>query len=215
MNDRNFLQQRQNLVNSLKVKGIKDQRVLDAMLNVSRHEFVNDNLLDKSYLDEPQPIGEGQTISQPYIVALMTQELQLKGHEKVLELGTGSGYQTAILCELAGEVYSIERIESLYLKSTEKLASLGYNNIKLFHNDGSLGLIEYAPYDAIIVTATSPVIPNPLIDQLAVGGRMIIPVGPSAPQDLLLVTKLKDSYISEYVCSVYFVPLIGKYAWHK
>lgn len=215
MKDKNFIQQRKALVNTLKFKGILDERVLDAMMKVPRHEFIDSYIKPSSYVDAPQPIGNGQTISQPYIVALMTQHLQLNGHEKVLELGTGCGYQTAILCELAKEVYSIERFESLHLKSKQNLKSLGYTNAHLYLGDGTLGLADYAPYDAIIVTATSPDIPPPLKTQLATGGKMVIPVGHSSPQELIVVSRKKDDFSVDYICGVYFVPLIGKYAWSE
>lgn len=215
MKENNFVQQRNNLVNTLKYKGITDNKVLEAMLKVPRDEFIESNLKSSSYVDAPQPIGDGQTISQPYIVALMTEHLRLKGCEKVLELGTGCGYQTAILCELAKEVYSIERIESLCSKSKENLKKLGYTNAHLFLGDGTLGLPEYAPYDAIIVTATSPEIPSPLKSQLASGGRMVIPVGKSSPQELIVVIRQGDTFSLNYICGVSFVPLIGKYAWSE
>ena len=215
MKENNFVQQRNNLINTLKDKGITDNKVLEAMLKVPRDEFIEPYLKSSSYVDAPQPIGDGQTISQPYIVALMTEYLGLKGDEKVLELGTGCGYQTSILCELAKEVYSIERIESLYSKSKKNLKKLGYTNAHLFLGDGTFGLPEYAPYDAIIVTATSPEVPSPLKSQLAPSGRMVIPVGKSSPQELIVVIREGETFSLNYICGVYFVPLIGKYAWSE
>ena len=206
---------RYELVEGLKRKGIRNKRVLEAMLKVPRHEFVESSIWVDPYEDAPQSIGSGQTISQPYIVALMTEYLALTGTEKVLEIGTGCGYQTAVLCELAKEVYSIERIELLYKKSKQNLDKLGYKNFTLKLGDGTLGWQEFAPYDAIIVTATAPEIPAPLKEQLAVSGRLVIPVGKSSPQELVCVIKDGDSYFTKHICGVYFVPLIGKHAWDR
>ena len=155
-------------------RGIKDTRVLDAMRKVPRHRFVEEALFSQAYNDHPLPIGEKQTISQPYMVALMTEALELQGPERVLEIGTGSGYQTAILAELAEKIYSIERIRTLSTRAQRILDDLGYFNVVLKVGDGSLGLKEEAPFDAIIVTAGSPDIPQPLVDQLAMGGRLLI-----------------------------------------
>jgi len=177
MQEEKYKYERESLIDGIRRKGICDEKVLEAMLKVPRHEFVEKSFWLNAYEDAPQGIGCGQTISQPYIVALMTECLKLSGTEKVLELGTGCGYQTAILCELAKEVYSVERIEKLYKKSKKNLESLGYKNVQLHLGDGTLGWEDNAPYDAIIVTATSPDVPPPLKEQLSIGGRMIIPIG--------------------------------------
>jgi len=194
-------------------RGIKNQRVLDAFRKIERHKFIPEDLRSSSYADFPVPIGEGQTISQPYIVALMTECLSLTGQEKVLEIGTGSGYQTAILAELAKEVYSIERFERL-AKSAEKIVNeLGYTNIKIKVGDGTLGWEEEAPFDRIIITAASPRIPLPLTEQLKENGKLILPLGESFSQVLTLVEKKKDRLESIQVCGCVFVPLVGKYGW--
>ena len=208
-----YTKKRESLVKGLKLKGIKDSKVLEALLKVPRHDFIGKNLTIDPYKDGPQSIGYGQTISQPYIVALMTESLKLKGSETVLEIGTGCGYQTAILCELVKKVYSIERIKELSLKADKNLTAQGYQNYELKLDDGTIGWQEKAPFDAIIVTATAPDIPEPLINQLATGGRMVIPVGKDSPQELICITKTSENFIKEYICRVYFVPLIGKYGW--
>ncbi|MCK4648844.1 protein-L-isoaspartate(D-aspartate) O-methyltransferase, partial [bacterium] len=168
-----------------------------------------------AYQDHPLPLGEGQTISQPYMVALMTESLGLKGDEKVLEVGTGSGYQAAILAELSKEVYTIERFKSLAENAKKALGDLGYENVKVIIGDGSQGLEEEAPFDRIMVTAGAPVLPKSLADQLAEGGKMVIPVGGSFSQALLLVEKEKDKMKTTSVCGCVFVPLIGEYGWKK
>ena len=195
-------------------RGIKDQRVLDALLKVPRHLFVGDAHRMSAYEDHPLSIGEGQTISQPYIVALMTEALKLTGSETVLEIGTGSGYQTTILAELAAHVYSIERIPSLTGRARKVMDSLGYNNVLVKLSDGTLGWNEYAPYDRIIVTAGAPSVPEPLIDQLAPGGILVIPVGTNSLQELVRVTKGEDGSIKEdRMGSCVFVRLVGKHGW--
>src|SRR4030043_1897036 len=161
----------------IKARGVKDPRVISALLKVERHRFVLEEYLNSAYADQPLPIGEGQTISQPYIVALMTELLELKENEKVLEIGTGSGYQAAILAELAKEVYTIEIIESLALIAKNRLLELGYQNIRVKAGDGYLGWPEAAPFDAITITCAPDHIPTPLLDQLKEGGRMVVPVG--------------------------------------
>lgn len=189
-------------------RNVKDKKVLSAMLKVPRHEFVPENLKKFAYEDRPLPIGEDQTISQPYIVALMTELLELKGDERVLEIGTGSGYQAAILAEIAKEVYTIEIIPSLARSAEERLKRLGYKNIKVKIGDGYKGWQEYAPFDAIIVTAAPDHVPQPLVDQLKVGGRMVIPVG-SMFQELKLITK--NGGIKERdIIPVRFVPMTGE-----
>jgi len=190
-------------------RGISDARVLAAMRKVPRHEFVPEHLADAAYEDHPLPIGYGQTISQPYIVALMTELLRLTPGAKVLEVGTGCGYQTAVLAEIAAEVYSMEIIEPLANESADRLQRLGYKNIQIKRGDGYLGWPEHAPFDAIIVTAGAEHIPPPLVQQLKTGGRMVIPVGePHAEQALLLVQKGSNGeVITRNVSAVLFVPL--------
>ena len=191
-------------------RGVKDTRVLAAMRKVPRHLFVPENLIPEAYDDTPLPIGYGQTISQPYIVALMTELLQLRGDEKVLEVGTGSGYQAAVLAELAREVYTIEIVEPLARQAAERLRELGYTNVHVRHGDGYDGWPEKAPFDGIIVTAAPEEIPKPLLDQLKPGGRLVIPVG-AWSQDLLVVTKSADGKITRrVVIPVRFVPMTGK-----
>jgi len=197
----------------IRARGVTNILVLNALLKVPRHLFVEESLRHRAYEDYPLPIGEGQTISQPYIVALMTEALKLKGGEKVLEIGTGSGYQTAILGEIAERVYSVERIPSLAKRAREILDSLGYKNISIKVGDGTYGWKEFSPYDGIIVTAGSPDIPPPLIEQLKDGGRLVIPVGDIFSQDLLVITKEKDKIKKENYGGVRFVKLIGEYGW--
>lgn len=195
----------------IKGRGITDPRVLSAFYNVERHKFVPEEFRKTSYADFPVPIGEGQTISQPYIVALMTESLELTGGERVLEVGTGSGYQTAILAELAKEVYSIERFKNLSAKSQELLTGLGYKNIYIKTNDGTMGWPEFAPFDRIIITAASPRIPLPLSSQLAEKGKMILPIGESHSQVLTKIEKNNDVLKETQLCPCVFVPLVGKY----
>jgi protein-L-isoaspartate(D-aspartate) O-methyltransferase len=192
----------------IKARGVKDPRVLAAILKVERHLFVPKDLHPNAYSDQPLPIGEGQTISQPYIVALMTELLDLKGDDKVLEVGTGSGYQAAILAELAKEVYSIEIIEKLATSAERLLLDLGYKNIKVKAGDGYLGWPEAAPFDAIIVTCAPDHIPRPLMDQLKEGGRMVIPVGELA-QELKKIVKRGGKLETTDVIPVIFVPMTG------
>jgi len=200
----------------LMARGISDERVLKAMAEVPRHLFVDEGLQDQAYSDSPLPIGSRQTISQPYIVALMTEALELKGTEKVLEIGTGCGYQTAILAELAERVFSIERIASLAFRAQRTLDSLHYYNILIRVGDGTYGWGEEAPFDAIITTAGSPKIPETLTGQLAVGGKLIIPVGGRSSQTLVKVTRLSeepDDLRTEDICGCRFVALIGEHGW--
>jgi protein-L-isoaspartate(D-aspartate) O-methyltransferase len=206
-----YAQKRYQMVeNQIQWRGIKDTLVLNAMRKVPRHLFVPDYLKDQAYVDSPLPIGEGQTISQPYIVAFMTDALKLKRKEKVLEIGTGSGYQAAVLAEIAKEVFTIEIIPSLGHRAAELLKKLGYENVHVKINDGYRGLLENAPFDAIMVTAAPGHIPQPLIDQLKNGGRMIIPVG-DFYQELILITKKLDGTIKqEPVLPVRFVPMTGE-----
>lgn len=192
------------------LRGIKDKKVIEAMLKVERHLFVPQDLRDFAYEDRPLPIGEGQTISQPYIVALMTEVLNLKPTDKVLEIGTGSGYQAAILAEIAKEVYTIEIIESLGKRAEKLLKELGYKNIKVKIGDGYLGWEEFSPFDCIIVTCAPDHIPQPLIDQLVEGGRMVIPVGERFYQELVLIEKREGKIEKKGIIPVLFVPMIRK-----
>ena len=199
--------------NQLMPRGIKDKGVLGAMGNIHRHLFVEEALVGEAYNDHPLPIGQKQTISQPYIVALMTQALALTGKERTLEIGTGSGYQTALLAELSEKVYTIERIRTLMEASRKRLGALKYTNILFKSFDGTLGWEEYAPYDAIIVTAGAPKIPEPLLEQLADGGRMVVPVGDKSSQELIRIVREKDNYKEENLGGCRFVDLIGIHGW--
>lgn len=204
----NFEAERQEMVElQIKRRGIRDKRVLDAMLKVPRHLFVPEQMKELAYGDEPLPIGEGQTISQPYIVAYMTETLKLTGREKVLEIGTGSGYQTAILAELAREVYTVELIPELSRRAQKVLSELGFQNIHFLVGDGTRGWPENAPYEAILVSAAPATVPRSLIDQLKDNGRMIIPVGTDY-QELVLIRKIMDGWEEERLIGVRFVPLV-------
>ncbi len=196
-------------------RGISDKAVLDVFSKVERDRFIPKELKVNAYADYPVPIGEGQTISQPFIVALMTESLGLTGTERVLEIGSGSGYQTAVLAELAREVYSIERFDGLGGRAKRVLDELGYRNIKIKIGDGTLGWPQEAPFDRIIVTAASPQIPAPLFDQLKEGGRLILPLGESFSQVLTLVGKKAGELNSKDICGCVFVPLVGKYGCKK
>jgi len=192
-------------------RGIDDQRVLQAMLKVERHLFVPEPYRPTAYADRPLPIGEGQTISQPYIVALMTSQLHLKPEDRVLEIGTGSGYQAAVLAELTKEVYSIEIVEQLARTAQERLQALGYKNIWVKCGDGFYGWPEHAPYDAILVTCAAATIPEHLIDQLGEGGRMILPLGDKPfVQSLTVVTKQAGKLERQPITDVVFVPMTGE-----
>jgi protein-L-isoaspartate(D-aspartate) O-methyltransferase len=207
----NYARQRERMVlYQLEAPGrdIKDQRVLDAMRRVPRHEFVPEEYRDQAYDDHPLPIGYGQTISQPYIVAFMTEQLRPRPADRVLEIGTGSGYQAAVLSLLVAEVYTIEIIEPLARRASQDLARLGYNNVKVRHGDGYLGWPEAAPFDSIIVTCAPDEVPQALIDQLKEGGRMIIPVGDLGDQNLWLLVKEGNIVRREAVLPVRFVPMI-------
>ncbi|GAB4443306.1 MAG: protein-L-isoaspartate(D-aspartate) O-methyltransferase [Anaerolineae bacterium] len=209
-----FQLMRQRMVEEqLKSRDIADPRVLQAMQDVPRHRFVPDNLQHLAYRDSPLPIGQDQTISQPYIVALMTQALQLSGHETVLEVGTGSGYHTAILCELARQVFSLERYPELADRAGATLASLGYENVEIHVGDGSQGLPDMAPFDAIVVSAAAPAIPNPLRGQLAEGGRLVLPVGDRESQWLERIWRYGDTWNIERITLVMFVPLVGMHGF--
>ena len=196
-------------------RGIEDPRVIDAFLKVERHRFIPEELRGSAYADYPVPIGEGQTISQPYIVALMTECLDLSGDEEVLEIGTGSGYQAAILAELSSQVYSIERFPSLGERAESLLQNLGYINIKIKVGDGTLGWPEEAPFSRIIVTAAAAEVPLPLAEQLSEGGKMILPLGETFSQVLTLIEKKKGQLKAESICGCVFVPLIGKFGYKE
>jgi protein-L-isoaspartate(D-aspartate) O-methyltransferase len=209
-----YTQLRESMVtDQIERRGISDKLVLSAMRKIERHEFVPDNMKINAYEDTPLPIGEDQTISQPYIVALMTGLLGLKGGEKVLEIGTGSGYQAAILSEIAKEVFTIEIVKPLADSARERLDQLGYRNISVRYGDGYKGWKEHAPFDGIIVTAAPDHIPQPLVEQLRIGGRMVIPVG-SMFQELKLLTKTRKGMVEKSIVPVKFVPMTGE-AQHK
>ncbi|BCB97328.1 protein-L-isoaspartate O-methyltransferase [Dissulfurispira thermophila] len=194
-------------------RGIKDERVLAAMRKVPRHLFVPDFVRHSAYDDMALPIGDDQTISQPYMVAVMTELLELKGDEKILEIGTGSGYQAAILAELSREVYTIERIFTLAEEARKRLTTLGYENVCVIVGDGTKGFEEKSPFDRIIITAATPKIPEPLINQLKEGGIIVAPVGERFSQVLIKCKKEKGMLIEEYHTPCVFVPLIGEYGW--
>lgn len=200
----------------IRARGVTDRRVQKAIEKIPRHLFVTDSLSDQAYNDNPLPIDAQQTISQPYIVALMTEALELTGGEKVLEIGTGSGYQTAVLAELAERVFSVERIGSLAAGARKILDALGYYNVAIRIGDGTLGWREEAPFAAIMVTAGAPKVPRLLLDQLSLGGRLVIPVGSHSSQTLLKVTRLSDDpedIKQEQLCGCRFVDLIGENGW--
>ncbi len=214
-NDLKFRQRRKRLVEILREKGIKDERVLEAFGIVPRHQFIDTALEDKAYKDTALPIGKEQTISQPYTVARQTELLEVMPGERVLEIGTGSGYQAAILCELGTKVYSVERHRELYERARTVLRELGYYvNLKL--GDGTLGWSAYAPYDAIVVTAGAPVIPDDLVDQLNVNGRLVVPVGDADKQVMVRIIKIREGEFEEEEFRDFkFVPLIGQKGWSE
>lgn len=194
-------------------RGVSDPMVLDAMNKVPRHLFVSEALVDSAYGDFPLPIGEGQTISQPYIIAEMTQCLELKGHERVLEIGTGSGYQAAVLSQIVYKVYTIERNNVLFLQTRKLFDKLKYHNIVTRYSDGTQGWKAEGPFDAIIVTAGGQQIPPPLIDQLAMGGRLVIPVGGAMSQELIKLEKTQSGIKTYNLGGCRFVKLIGQHGW--
>ncbi len=207
---------RKNMVDEqIARRGVKDQRVLNAFLEVPRHKFVEEYLKYKAYDDYPLSIGYGQTISQPYMVALMTEAINPQPTEKILEIGTGSGYQAAILSRLCSAVYTIERISALASRARKALDDLGYFNVHIRLGDGTMGLPQDAPYDAIIVTAGAPHVPTSLIEQLSEDGRLIIPVGDEGLQDLRRFTRTKDGIKEESLGGCRFVKLIGKNGWQS
>ena len=197
----------------IEARGITNPYVLGAMLKVPRHLFVSEALMDQAYGDFPLPIGEQQTISQPYIVAEMTQALQLNKDDRVLEIGTGSGYQAAILAEIVFRVYTIERIHSLFVKTRRLFDELRYHNIITKYSDGTSGWIDESPFDAIIVTAGAPEIPKVLVDQLSVGGRMVLPIGDQYSQDLIRLCKDEEGVHETNLGGCRFVKLVGEHGW--
>jgi len=208
----NFDEDRLNLVNNLIKKGIKDEKVLMAISKVPRHEFVQNAFISRAYEDTALPIGSNQTISQPYTVALMTESLNVKENSKILEIGTGSGYQAAILAEMGARVFSIERIPELLLQAQKILEKLNYK-VTCKVGDGTIGWSEFAPYDGIIITAAAPEVPKSLLEQLADGGKLVAPIGSIEIQDLHIITKRGDKYFTDIKYGFRFVPLIGKEGW--
>ena len=205
---------RKNLIAILKKKNITSAEVLRAIGKIPRHIFFEDGFIDHAYQDKAFPIGEGQTISQPYTVAIQTELLNLKKGDKVLEIGTGSGYQASVLAECEVNLYTIERIRSLAISARTKLKSLGYNNIKFFTQDGSKGLEKFAPFDKIIVTAGAPVTPTNLINQLSINGVLVIPIGDHKTQEMVRFTKTSEKKVlKESFGNFSFVPLIGDEGW--
>ena len=199
----------------LRERGIRDEKVLAAMRRVPRHRFVDTALSSRAYGDHALPIGVGQTISQPYMVALMTQSLQLSGGERILEIGTGSGYQAAVLAEFTPRLFSIERHAELARSAAATLKDLGYSNVILKTGDGTLGWPEHAPYDRIVVTAGAPDVPPALFDQLAEGGLLVIPVGDREVQTLEVIVKERGEALSRRVIECAFVPLVGREGWER
>jgi protein-L-isoaspartate(D-aspartate) O-methyltransferase len=211
-----YTHQRAEMVRKqIEARGIADAKVIEAFQNVPRHLFVNEALMDQAYGDFPLPIGEKQTISQPYIVAEMTQALELSEESRVLEIGTGSGYQAAILAEIVSRVYTIERIHSLFMKARGLFDQLQYHNILTKYSDGSSGWKNESPFDAIIVTAGAPDIPDLLVEQLAIGGRMVIPVGNQYSQELIKLIKDEKGAHKTNLGGCRFVKLVGSYGWKE
>ena len=209
-----FAQERQEMVETqIRRRHITDSRVLECLERVPRHEFVPAEFRNRAYEDAPLPIGEGQTISQPYIVAAMTAALRLQGNERVLEIGTGFGYQAAVLACLAREVFTVEFRAKLATEAAERLARLGYENAHVHCGDGTLGLPEFAPYDAILVAAAAPSAPAPLLAQLAEGGRMVVPVGDVENQDLQMIERGRGTFRTVMLEPCRFVPLLGAHGW--
>jgi protein-L-isoaspartate(D-aspartate) O-methyltransferase len=211
-----YIQERERMVSGqIARRGIRDERLLEVMRTIPRHLFTSPDHRNVAYTDGPLPIGQGQTISQPYIVALMTDLLNLTGDETVLEVGTGSGYQAAVLAHLARAVHSIERHAELAEQARSILHQLGYENVHVHVGDGSQGLPEYAPYQGIIVTAAAPRVPQPLLEQLDEGGRLVLPVGSLGGQILERWVRQGNDFMSERLTPVAFVPLRGEHGWEK
>jgi protein-L-isoaspartate(D-aspartate) O-methyltransferase len=213
----NFATARRRMVERhIQGRGITDPLVIEAMLQVPRHLFVEEALQGQAYSDYPLPIGEKQTISQPYIVALMTEALKLRGGEKVLEIGTGSGYQAAVLARIASRVYTVERFPTLARRARKVLDAIGANNVNIRLSDGTCGWEDEAPFDAIIITAGAPSIPGQYLEQLAVGGRLVIPVGTLGTQVLKRVVRTGEKdFAEEDLLGCRFVPLVGKFGWEE
>ena len=216
IDSRKYQRLRESMVkNQIEARGITDPNVLDAMRKVPRHLFVSDALMDQAYADHPLPIGEQQTISQPYIVAHMTQALALGPDDRVLEIGTGSGYQAAILAQIVFRVYTIETIRSLHMRARKLFDQLNYSNIVTRYGDGTNGWKDESPFDAIMVTAGSPDIPAPLVSQLDVGGRMVLPVGGRLTQEMVKLYRDEDGIHQTTLGGCRFVKLVGDYGWDK
>jgi protein-L-isoaspartate(D-aspartate) O-methyltransferase len=211
--DKFAVARREMVEDQIRRRGVSSLCVLEAMLSVPRHEFVPDEFRAYAYADKPLPIGEGQTISQPFMVGAMTEAIELTGSERVLEIGTGSGYQAAVLSLLAREVISVESHTSLALAAQERLVRLGYANVHVHNGDGSLGFVDAAPYDAILITAAAPEIPPILASQLHEGGRLVIPVGSQESQELLQARKEEGALHSRVLFDCRFVLLLGRYGW--
>jgi protein-L-isoaspartate(D-aspartate) O-methyltransferase len=211
-----YLRAREKMVEEqIVARGIKNPRLLAAMRKIPRHLFVDPGLLQRAYNDSSLPIGERQTVSQPYMAALMTEALELAGEEKVLEIGTGSGYQTALLADLSFNVFSVEKIRSLATRARERLDRLQYHNIAIQVGDGTIGWPEHAPFEAIIVTAGAPDFPRPLVEQLAPGGRLVIPIGDEKAQALIRITRHESGLEKEQLGDCRFVRLWGKFGWQE
>jgi protein-L-isoaspartate(D-aspartate) O-methyltransferase len=211
-----FQRERMEMVErQIAARGVRDPRVLEAMRKIPRHLFVPEEYRNAAYEDRPLPIGEGQTISQPYIVAVMTELLQPHPQDTILEVGTGSGYQAALLSQLVARVISVERLSAIAEQARKNLSNLGITNIEVMISDGTLGWPDKAPYDGILITASTPEIPPPLIDQLAEGGRLVAPVGGQGYQELIKIVKHQGKVEKTYHGGVVFVPLIGRYGWHR
>jgi protein-L-isoaspartate(D-aspartate) O-methyltransferase len=210
----NYEGARQKMLDSqIRARDVRDARVLEAIRKVPRHLFVEEALRDRAYLDKALPIGEKQTISQPYMVAAMSEALELDGRDRVLEIGTGSGYQTAVLAELAESVFSVERIASFVPLARTRLETLGCYNVLIKVGDGTIGWSEHAPYDAILVTAAAPQVPRPLLDQLKLGGRLVMPLGPEDAQMLVRIRRDEDGFHEDALGECRFVKLIGRHGW--
>ena len=209
-----YVQAREIMVEKQLVsRGVNDPRVLQAMAKVPRHLFLESELWEHAYEDHPLPIGANQTISQPYIVALMLEALELKGTERVLEVGTGSGYAAAVLSELCAEVFSVEVLEEFAVKARALLTRLGYKNVSLLMGDGTLGWEEHSPYDAVVISAAAPCIPRPLVEQLKVPGYLVFPIGEEELQTLVRIRKDRAGIREEYLGDCHFVKLTGRYGW--